>query len=151
MVSLFSLHCHQKAYRLAWLAVFILSSFPLLHRLKTGAKLKCDYDEVKEIPCRIKELFRGFLQTWWGFIIGAFIMTAIRGYCSSMKISFTDIGSFLMATTVLFGLFETMVTGWVVTNMGNYRRGQFGYTLTLVAEFSMYNILLCFAWILEVS
>ena len=44
-----------------------------------------------------------------------------------------------MATTMLFGIYETMVTGWALTNVGNFRRGQFQYAMTLLIEFVIYN------------
>ncbi|MBR4171944.1 MAG: hypothetical protein IKR48_09860 [Kiritimatiellae bacterium] len=137
-----SLHRHHSFIPLiSCFAVFILSSFPILRMLKAHAKFKTEFKGGEEITYQVKELFKEFVKTWWGFIIGTLIMTTVRGILTSKKISFAEVGSFLMTTAVLFALFETMVTGWALCNIGAFRRGQFGYKVQLIIEYFMYNIL----------
>ena len=121
------------------IAFFVLSSFPIMRNLKTQSNLHPDFEMASEIASRIKELLKGFVKAWWGFIVGTFILTVVHPLFVAMKISFVDCLASLMATTMLFGIYETMVTGWALTNVGNFRRGQFQYAMTLLNEFVIYN------------
>ena len=95
---------------------------------------------MSEITGRLKLLFKEFMISWWGFVVAAFLLGVARSISTSMSSFAVDVGLFAVSMTVLFGLFETMTTGWVLTNTGNYKRGQFGYAITLTIEFVFYNV-----------
>lgn len=142
LVSWFGLFRRNNVMLLLFISLFVLSSLPILSVLGSRVRPQMECRDVSEITGRIKSLFKEFFVSWWGFVVAAFLLGVAKCISTSMSSFAMSIGLFVMSMTVLFGLFGTMMTGWVLTNMGNFRRGQFGYTLTLTIEFAMYNVML---------
>ena len=132
---------------------FALSSFPIMHALKANAKITnseitnpeygaATWSKAKEL---FKEYMKGFAVAWWGFMISTFLMTFMRGILWMNEGRFRPIGAFLVAIVMLFFLFDAMVTGFVSTNMGDFRKGQFGYAVSMLIEYLAYNLVI-FTW-----
>ena len=142
LIPWFGLFRRNNVILLVCISLFVLSSLPILSVLGSRVRLQMECRDVSEITGRTKLLFKEFFVSWWGFVAAAFLLGAARCISTAMSSFAMNIGLFVMSMTVLFGLFGTMMTGWALTNMGNFKRGQFGYTLTLIIEFALYNVML---------